>query len=116
MSQKWIAESEQLLKMIEKLQGKADRDRLEVINTMLFTLSALDRSAKGWRRWIQNLGFMSRFSVDELAEMEQELVKCVQPFIQYDIDVTKKHEAKMPRIRFRTRKQRTRTDPTSMIA
>ncbi|UCH37277.1 MAG: DUF2153 family protein [Candidatus Bathyarchaeota archaeon] len=116
MSQKWIGESEQLLKMIEKLQGKADRDRLEVINTMLFTLSALDRSAKGWRRWIQNLGFMARFSVDELIEMEQELVKCIQPFIQYDIEVTKKHEAKMPQIRFRDRRRRTRPESTGMIA
>ena len=116
MSQKWIAESEQLLKMIEKLQAKSDRDRLEVINTILFTLSALDRSAKGWRRWIQNLGFMSKFSVDELVEMEEELVKCVKPFIQFDIEVTKKHEAKMPRIRFRTRKRRESPEGTSMIA
>jgi hypothetical protein len=89
---------------------------LEVINTLLLTLSALDRSGKGWRRWIQNLGFMSRFSVDELVEMEEELVKSVKPFIQFDIEVTKKHEAKMPRIRFRTRKHRASPEGTSMIA
>jgi hypothetical protein len=114
MSEKWIAESQKFLNTIEKLQEKADRDRLEVINTMLFTLSALDRSLKGWRQWIQNLGFMSRFTVDELVDMEAELVKRVRPFIEYDIDVTKQHAAKMPRVRFRTPKRRPRPEGTSM--
>jgi hypothetical protein len=59
---------------MEKYASKQDRDRLELINTMLFTLHALNQSVHGWQKWIQNLSFMSKFSVNELQEIEAGLV------------------------------------------
>jgi hypothetical protein len=83
---------------MEQLTAKPDRDRLELINTMLFTLYALNQSVHGWQEWIQNLDFMSKFSVTELQEMEAGLVSTVRTFLEYDRDVTKRHEHKIPQM------------------
>jgi len=74
LSDQWIHQNEIILKTMEKYASKQDRDRLELINTMLFTLHALNQSVHGWQKWIQNLSFMSKFSVNELQEIEAGLV------------------------------------------
>jgi hypothetical protein len=84
---------------MEEITAKKDRDRLELINSMLFSLHALNQSVHGWQKWIQNLNFMSKFSVNELQEMEAGLISTVRNFIEYDLDVTKRHENKIPQIR-----------------
>ena len=117
MSEQWISQSENILKTIEKFTSKKDRDRLEIINTMIFTLNSLDRSIRGWRGWIQNLTFMSRFTTKELQAIEEGLLKSVRTFIENDIDVTKKHKNKIPRIRFKVRRrQRSEEVRRGMIA
>jgi hypothetical protein len=89
---------------------------LELINSMLFTLHALNQSVHWWQKWIQNLNFMSKFSVNELQEMEVGLVSTVRSFIEYDLDVTKRHENKIPQIRHEAREKKDEDDSTGMYA
>jgi len=49
LTERWIGQSENLLKTIEKLSTKKERDRLEIISSMILALNALDRSVHGWR-------------------------------------------------------------------
>jgi len=99
MSERWIEESEQLLRRMKELSSKEKRDRLEVVSSMLFTLDILERSLHGWRVWITNLSFMSQFTLEELVEMEMALEKQIHPFIEYDIEASKKWMDKFPQIR-----------------
>jgi hypothetical protein len=99
---------------MEQLTSKQDRDRLELINSMLFTLHALNQSVHGWQKWMQNLSFMSKFSVNELQEMEAGLVSTVRSFIEYDLDITKRHEHKIPQIRLGTREKQDEHASTGM--
>jgi hypothetical protein len=101
---------------MEKYASKQDRDRLELINSMLFTLQALNQSGHGWQKRIQNLNFMSKFTIDELQEMEAGLVSTVRTFIEYDLDVTKRHENKIPQIRHRTKEKKDEDDSTGLYA
>jgi hypothetical protein len=101
---------------MEKYASKQDRDRLELINSMLFALKALNQSVNGWQKWIQSLNFMSKFSVNELQEMEVGLISTVRSFIEYDLDVTKRHENKIPQIRQWGRKQRDEDGSTGIYA
>ena len=116
MSDQWIAQSDQLLKTLRELHSNPDKDRLEIITSMFFILNTLERSMKGWRSWIQNLGFMSRFSADEMSEIENGLFESAQAFIQYDMDVTKKYQDKMPTVKFEIPKGRTKADTQGLIA
>ncbi len=98
LSERWIGESEQLLRRMKELSSKEKRDRLEVINSLLFTLNILERSIQGWRAWIGNLSVMSQFTLDELTEIEQALEKQTQVIIEYDVEATKKWMDKFPHI------------------
>ncbi len=88
------------------LSQKENRDRLAIINALLLALNAMDRSVHGWRKWIQNLEFMARFSEDELKAIEQGLLKSVSSFIEYDIDITQQYQDKLPQIRVSRRRKR----------
>ena len=112
----WVNQSQAVLQTIEKLSTKKKRDRLEIINAMIFSLNALDRSVVGWRDWIQNLDFMARFSEDELKAIEQGLLRTVRSFIEYDIDVTKRHENKIPQIRVSSSHSDQKEDPRGIYA
>ena len=101
---------------MEERTAKEDRDRLELINSMLFSLHALNQSVHGWQKWIQNLSFMSKFSINELQEMEAGLVATVRTFIEYDLDVTKRHEHKIPQIRRRVEEKKDKDNPSGMYA
>ena len=101
---------------MEERTAKQDRDRLELINSMLFSLHALSQSVHGWQKWIHNLSFMSKFSINELQEMEAGLVATVRTFIEYDLDVTKRHEHKIPQIRRRVEEKKDKDNPSGMYA
>ena len=98
LTERWISQSEKILQAIEKQFSKTERDRLEVVSSMMLALNALDRSVHGWRSWVGSLRLMSRFTEDELKAMEAGLLKRVRAFVEYDIEVTKKHRDKIPRI------------------
>lgn len=116
MSDEWITQSTQILKTMARYAQKGEKDRLETITAILYTLNAVDRSIHGWLLWVQNLRFMTEFSTEELQQMEQGLSQIVRDFIEYDIDLTKRHEAKLPRIRFRVRQRQPTDDTHSLVA
>jgi hypothetical protein len=105
LSERWIGESEQLLRRMKELSSKEKRDRLEVINSLLFTLNILERSIQGWRAWIGNLSVMSQFSLEELTEIEQSLEKQTQGIIEYDVEATKKWIDKFPHVHIPERRE-----------
>ncbi len=111
MSEQWTDQSTKILNKLASLSQEANRDRLAIINALMLALNAMDRSVQGWRKWIQNLDFMARFSEDELQAIEQGLLKSVRNFIEYDIDITQRHQDKLPQMRT-TRRRRRRTDNT----
>jgi hypothetical protein len=96
LSERWIKESTQLLEKMKDLTSKEKRDRLEIINSLLFSLNILDRSVHGWRNWIRNLSLMAQFTVEDLIEIEKALHKQIQYFLEYDIETTKRWKDKMP--------------------
>jgi hypothetical protein len=116
VSEQWITQSEQVLKAMEQSLNKTEKDRLEVISAILHVLNAVDRSLHGWRRWVQNLGFMAQFNADELRQMEEGLTKVGQAFIEFDLDVTKRYQDKIPQIRFRERPRQPTADSSGMVA
>jgi hypothetical protein len=116
LSDQWIAQSDQLLKSLRELKSKPDKDRLEIISSIFFILNTLERSVKGWRRWIENLDFMARFSEEELSELEDGLFETGQAFLQYDIDLTKKYQEKTPTVEATIPTQRTKVDTRGLFA
>jgi hypothetical protein len=98
LSDRWITQSEKLLKAMEELSSKKGRDRLEIVNSMILALNTLDRSIHGWRSWVQSLRLMSKFTEEDLREMEEGLMRRIRAFVEYDIEVTKRHREKLPRI------------------
>lgn len=116
LSEQWLQRTEKILKILKENQDKTDKDRLETINSILYSLTALDRSIKGWRRWTSNLSFMTRFSTDELRQMEVGLINVVQDFIEFDMDTTKQHQGKIPQGRFRVRRRQPQADATGLFA
>ena len=96
MSERWVKESEQLLKKMNELSSKAEKDRLETINSIIFALNVLERSIYGWKLWVGNLSLMSEFTSEELVEIEQSLKQQIQPFVEYDMMATQKWIDKLP--------------------
>ena len=103
LSERWIKESEALLKMMKGLSSKKQRDRLEVINSILFSLNAMERSIQGWRTWIRNLSIMSQFSLDELKEIDTTIQYQAEKIVDFDITSTKRWKDKFPRMRTQRR-------------
>ena len=116
VSEQWITQSEQILKTVDQNIKKAEKDRLEAITAILYVINAIDRSLHGWRRWTQNLRFMTQFSSEELHHMEQGLSQVARAFIENDIDVTKRFAEKIPQSRFRIRQQQPPADSSSIVA
>jgi hypothetical protein len=116
LAEQWTIQSEKILHKLTTITQEQDRDRLAIINALILALNALDRSVQGWRKWIQNLDFMARFSENELMAIEQGLVKSVRSFIEYDIDITKQHEDKLPQMRLTPRRKRKKDNARGMYA
>lgn len=96
MAEHWINQSENILKKLEIFLEQKPKDRLERITEILFTLNVLDMSLHGWRGWVQNLNFMSHFSNEDLEHMEEGILRLTHAFVEYDIEITTKHQEKIP--------------------
>lgn len=90
----WVKSLRQILKMIDEFPRK---DRLDVVAVVLLELTALNGSIHGWRSWMRNLPLMSRFTIDEIREIDKTLNKLTHAFIEYDIEATKKYHDKLPK-------------------
>jgi hypothetical protein len=88
MSERWVQDCKTIIDQIKKLEAAKDRDRLDMVRTMRFVLFAIQRSVSGWVEWVNNPDIMARFSLEELKEVSLNLAKLVEPFIEYDCEIT----------------------------
>jgi hypothetical protein len=59
---------------------------------------------------------MTKFTGEELKELEEGLLKSTRVFVEYDIEVTKKYLDKIPKIKFTTRRRKKRDEPRGLVA
>ncbi|RJS76405.1 DUF2153 domain-containing protein [Candidatus Bathyarchaeota archaeon] len=90
MSEGWVKTCERILEQMRKMSEKRDKDRLDLIQSMRFSLYALHRSILGWLNWVNNPDIMVSFKREELEEMNKKLIGFIEEFIKYDIEVTEK--------------------------
>ena len=89
LSEVWIKASEKLLWHIKRLEEAKERDRLELVRSLRFILSALQRSLLGWMQWVNNPDIMTKFTKEDLEEMNKKLSEFTRSFIEYDVEATK---------------------------
>ncbi len=106
LSEVWIKTSEKILDHIKRLEEAKERDRLELVRSLRFVLSALQRSLLGWIQWVNNPDIMTRFTKEELEEMNKELSNFTRSFIEYDLEATKLGAKKGLRPKKKVRKKK----------
>jgi len=89
LSERWIQVSEKILEQIKRLEEAKERDRLELVRSIRFMLSALQRSLLGWMQWVNNPDIMTRFTQEDLEKMNKKLSEFTRSFIEYDLEATK---------------------------
>jgi hypothetical protein len=90
LSEEWIQTCERIIEQIQKISNKKDKDRLDLIQSMRFSLYALHRSILGWLTWVNNPDIMVSFKLEDLEDMNKKLTKYIKEFLKYDIEVTDK--------------------------
>ena len=89
LSEGWVQTAERIVEQIRKLSEKKDKDRLDFVQSLRFSLYALHRSLLGWMSWINKPDIMTSFNKEELDGMNKKIIEFVEEFIEYDVDVTK---------------------------
>jgi len=89
MSEKWIKESETILRQLKDMKETESRDRLDLVRSTRFALRSLARSLNGWLQWKNNPERASRFNLEELEEINKSIIDLSTSFIEYDIKITK---------------------------
>ena len=88
LSERWTQVSEKILDQIKRLEEAKERDRLELVRSLRFMLSALQRSLLGWMQWVNNPDIMTRFTQEDLEKMNKKLSEFTRSFIEYDLEAT----------------------------
>ncbi|HIE18293.1 TPA: DUF2153 domain-containing protein [Candidatus Bathyarchaeota archaeon] len=104
MSSGWIQSCQRILEKIKELEKTEEKDRLEYVRSIRFMLGALQRSIIGWMQWINNPDVMTRFTKEELSEINKRIAEFTQGFIKYDMEITMKGEEKGLEISRRARR------------
>ncbi len=89
LSQRWIQVSEKILEQIKHLEEVEERDRLELVRSIVFMLSTLQRSWLGWMQWANNPDIMTKFTQEDLEKINKKLSEFTRSFIEYDLEATK---------------------------
>lgn len=89
LSERWIQVSEKILSQIKRLEEAKGRDRLELVRSMSYMLSVLQRSLLGWMQWVNNPDIMTRFTQEDLKKMNKKLSSFTRSFIEYDLEATR---------------------------
>ena len=89
MSGVWIQVSEKILAQLKRLEETEGKDRLELVRSLRFVMSVLQRSLFGWTQWVNNPDIMTRFTQADLEKMNKKLSELTRSFIEYDIEATK---------------------------
>jgi len=90
LGERWVKESRNILKSIERLASMEGGDRLDLVKSARLSLYALQRSVAGWLMWVNNPDVMAEFSLEELKEINETLTKFIGSFVEYDIETTEK--------------------------
>lgn len=88
LSERWIEISEKILEQLKHLEITKDKDRLELVRSLRYILSVMQRSLFGWTQWINNPDIMSIFSQEDLEKMTKRLSDYCKSFVEYDLEVT----------------------------
>lgn len=88
LSEKWIDASKKLLNELKRLEKTEDQDRLDLVRSLRLTLYALQRSLMGWMELANNPDMLTRFTHDDLEEINKKLLKFSHSFIEYDLEAT----------------------------
>jgi hypothetical protein len=88
LSEGWIRVSEKILDQLKRFEMTKDKDRLELVRSLRFVLSVLQRSLLGWTQWVNNPDIMTIFTEDDLKKMTEQLVKLTKAFVEYDMKIT----------------------------
>ena len=88
MSERWIRVSEKILEQLKRLEDTKDKDRLELVRSLRFVLSVLQRSLIGWTQWVNNPDIMTIFSQKDLETMTEKLAEFTRSFVKYDLEMT----------------------------
>ena len=105
MSSGWIQSCQKILERIKDLERTEGKDRLEYVRSIRFMLGALQRSILGWMQWINNPDIMTKFTEEELSEMNKKIAEFTRAFIEYDVEITKKGAEKGLEAGRRTRRR-----------
>jgi len=90
LSSGWIQSCQKILERIKDLERTEGKDRLEYVRSIRFMLGALQRSILGWMQWINNPDIMTKFTEEELSEINKKMAEFTRAFIEYDLEMTKK--------------------------
>ena len=94
MSARWIQSSKKILDRIEELENIEGKDRLDHVGSIRFILEALHRSLIGWMQWANNASIMTKFTKEELEDINERRSRLSRSFIEYDLEVTEKEVEK----------------------
>jgi len=88
LSERWIQVSEKIIEQLNRLEDTKDKDRLELVRSLRFVLSVLQRSLLGWTQWVNNPDIMTIFSQKDLETMTEKLSEFTRSFVKYDLEMT----------------------------
>ncbi len=88
LSVEWIRVSEKILDQLKRLNKTKGKDRLELVRSLRFVLSVLQRSLIGWTQWVNNPDIMSLFTQEDLEKMTKQLSEFTYSFVKYDLEMT----------------------------
>lgn len=88
LSEKWIEVSKKILEQLKFNEEIKNKDRLELVRSLRYILSVMQRSLFGLTQWVNNPDIMSIFSQEDLEEMTKRLSDFSKCFVEYDLEVT----------------------------
>ena len=88
LSESWTKVSERLIDQLKRIEKAKNKDRLELVRSLRFIFSVLQRSTVGWSQWVNNPDIMTIFSQDDLENMTKKLSVFTRSFIEYDLEIT----------------------------
>ena len=88
LSEGWIRVSERIIEQLKQLEDTKGKDRLEMVRSLRFVLSVLQRSLIGWTQWVSNPDIMTIFSQQDLENMTKTLSEFTRSFVEYDLKMT----------------------------
>lgn len=88
MSENWLQECRQYLKMLDEMSSSKDRDRLDLVRSVRASLSAVNHSLWGWMQYVNNPDIMGKFTKEELEEIDGNLIEFAKNFVEYDVKIT----------------------------